>query len=216
MQVMGKKPNGKSQINSNMKYPHVTNVSKITLLGALSAGILTARADEPFFQASLTPDIAIYPRSTEIEGFAINIWGENPQHSLNLGFLNGSTGNSGGVSLGLVNYSDAYTGVMFGLANVSQREFTGLQGGFVNYSQESLSGVQYGFLNVAQGECVGAQVGGVNYAEEFHGLQLGLVNCAENLRGLQIGFVNVALNNSWFDEFPDKLATAFPIVNWSF
>jgi hypothetical protein len=45
---------------------------------------------------------------------------------------------------------------------------------------------------------------------------LGLVNYAENLHGVQIGLANIALNNPWFKEFPDKLATGFPIVNWSF
>jgi hypothetical protein len=43
-----------------------------------------------------------------------------------------------------------------------------------------------------------------------------LVNYAENLRGVQVGLANVAMNNPWFNEFPDKLATGFPIVNWSF
>jgi hypothetical protein len=42
------------------------------------------------------------------------------------------------------------------------------------------------------------------------------VNYSENLRGVQIGLVNIARNNPWFNEFPDKLATGFPIVNWSF
>jgi hypothetical protein len=56
----------------------------------------------------------------------------------------------------------------------------------------------------------------VNVSEEVNGFQLGLVNYAQQLRGLQIGLVNVAMNNPWFDDFPDKLAPAFPIVNWSF
>lgn len=42
------------------------------------------------------------------------------------------------------------------------------------------------------------------------------MNYAENLRGVQIGFVNVAMNNPWFNEFTDLLATGFPIVNGSF
>ena len=62
----------------------------------------------------------------------------------------------------------------------------------------------------------GFQSGWINVSQEFHGLQLGLLNYAENLRGVQIGFVNIARNNPWFKEFPDKLATAFPFVNWSF
>ena len=56
----------------------------------------------------------------------------------------------------------------------------------------------------------------MNYAEDMTGFQLGLVNYAENLHGLQIGLANIAMNNPWFNEFPDKLETGFPIVNWSF
>jgi len=62
----------------------------------------------------------------------------------------------------------------------------------------------------------GFQEGIVNYAEEAHGFQLGFVNYSENLRGLQVGLINVAMNNPWFTEFPNKLATGFPIIDWSF
>ena len=71
----------------------------------------------------------------------------------------------------------------------------------VNYSKVKFSGLQWGAVNVAN---------------EFHGLQLGMVNYSVNLRGVQIGLANIALNNPWFNEFPDKLATGFPFVNWSF
>jgi hypothetical protein len=42
------------------------------------------------------------------------------------------------------------------------------------------------------------------------------VNYAKNLRDVQIGLANLAMNSPKFDDFPDKLATGFPIVNWSF
>ena len=71
-------------------------------------------------------------------------------------------------------------------------------------------------VNVSQGKFTGFQEGVVNCAQEFHGFQLALVNYAENLHGVQIGLANIAMNNPWFSEFPDKLATGFPIVNWSF
>ena len=46
---------------------------------------------------------------------------------------------------------------------------------------------------------------------------MGLVNYAETLdNGVQIGLANIAMNNGWFDEFPNKLAKGFPFVNWSF
>jgi hypothetical protein len=152
-------------------------------------------------QLSLTPDIAVQSRTTTINGLSLNIWGENPQHALALGFVNGSTGDSAGFSWGLVNYDDIYHGVQWGIVNVSRQEFTGWQRGFVNFDQGTFAGFQDGLVNVA---------------EDARGFQLGLVNYAQRLNGLQIGFVNVAVNNPWFTEFPDKLATGFPIVNWSF
>jgi hypothetical protein len=63
---------------------------------------------------------------------------------------------------------------------------------------------------------VGFQSGWVNYAKNMNGLQWGLVNYTDNLNGVQIGFANIAMNNGWFDEFPNKLAKVFPFVNWSF
>lgn len=153
-------------------------------------------------QLSLTPDIAIQPRTTEIDGFSLGIWSENPQKSFTLGFVNGSTGDSEGFSVGLVNYDESYIGVHWGLVNYSSQKFTGWQDGWVNISRGYFKGFQHGILNVS---------------EEFHGLQLGWINYADNLNnGVQIGLINVAMNNGWFDRFPDKLAKGFPIVNWSF
>lgn len=175
-------------------------MKKILLTSTLALITLGLQAQSAF-QASLTPDIAIHSKTTEINGLTLSIWGENPQHSLSLGFVNGSTGNSSGLTWGLVNYAESYRGVAWGFINVSRTSFTGWQDGFVNFSQ---------------GEFKGLQMGGINITEKMNGLQLGFVNYSENLRGLQIGFINVAANNPWFTDFPDKLATGFPIVNWSF
>jgi len=162
-------------------------MKKLILLAALVAGITTVKADEPFFQASLTPDIAVHSKTTETSGLALNIWGENPHHGCALGFVNGSTGESSGFTWGFfANYDESYTGAALAM---------------VNYSKVKFSGLQWGTVNVAN---------------EFHGLQFGTVNYAVNLRGVQIGLANIALNNPWFKEFPDKLATGFPFVNWSF
>jgi hypothetical protein len=157
--------------------------------------------DKAVIQLSLTPDIALYPRTTTIDGFSLNIWGENEQHGVAFGLINGSVGRSGGFSWGVVNYDEAYTGVQWGLVNVSNEEFVGWQRAVVNVDQGTFTGYQEGVVNVSQ---------------EVNGFQLGVVNYAQHLRGLQIGVVNVALNNPWFDAFPDKLAPVFPIVNWSF
>jgi hypothetical protein len=178
-------------------------MKKIIILSAVAlvAGTAGLQADESAFQASLTPDIAIHPRTTQINGLSLNIWGENPQSSLDLGFVNGSTGDSQGLAWGLVNYADSFTGVAWGVVNCNHENFLGWQSGFVNYSQGAFTGLQSG---------------GINVAHDFRGLQFGFVNYAETLYGVQIGLVNVARNNPWFNEFPDKLAPAFPIVNWSF
>lgn len=173
---------------------------------AISAAGVRAQESHPF-QASLTPDVAIYPKTDEIRGLSLSIWGENPQTGVALGFVNGSTGDSKGFTWGLFNYAESYTGVAWGLANYSKNSFSGWQGGIFFCPC---------LVNISQGTFTGFQEALVNGADEFHGLQLGLVNYSQNLHGVQIGLVNVALNNPWFDEFPDKLATVFPIVNWSF
>jgi hypothetical protein len=164
-------------------------MKKLILLAALVAGITSVpAADMPFFQASLTPDIAVQSKTTETSGLALNIWGENPHHGCALGFVNGSTGQSSGFTWGFfANYDESYTGVAWGMVNYSKVKFIGWQGGLVNV------------------------------AKEFHGLQWGFVNYSENMQnGVQLGLINVAKNNPWFSEFPNKLATGFPFVNWSF
>ena len=163
-------------------------MKKILVITALVISAAGLQAEEHGFQASLTPDIAIYPKTAEINGLSLNIWGENPQHGVALGFVNGSTGDSGGFSWAFFyNYADTYTGVEWAFVNYSKTSFTGWQAGFVNYSEG-----------------------------KFKGLQMGFVNYAENLHGVQLGLANIAANNGWFNEFPDKLATGFPFFNWSF
>lgn len=178
-------------------------MKKSLVVAAWVISAASLQADEShFFQASLTPDIAIYPKTTQINGIALSIWGENPQHAFALGFVNGSSGESEGFTWSFFgNYAESYTGVAWAIVNISRENFVGWQGGLVNYSQGKFTGFQSGWVNISQ---------------EFHGLQWGLVNYAENLHGVQIGFANIAMNNPWFSDFPDKLATGFPIVNWSF
>jgi hypothetical protein len=178
-------------------------MKKLFILTIFLIGTAGLKADETaVFQASLTPDIAIHPTTTEIHGLSLNIWGENPQQGVALGLVNGSSGDSSGFSWGLVNYSDSYTGVSWSIVDVNRTSFVGWQSGWINIAEGEFTGFQSGWL--------------VNYAKDFHGLQLGLVNYSQNLRGVQIGLANIAMNNPWFSDFPDKLATGFPIVNWSF
>jgi hypothetical protein len=177
-------------------------MKRLATITALTISVVTLTAQDAGFQLSLTPKIAIHPRETTIRGFSMGIWGENPQHSLNLGFVNGSTGDSSGFTWGLIaTYSDSYTGVAWGLVNVNKTSFVGWQSGFVNVSQGAFKGFQSSLVNVAK---------------NFEGLQMGFVNYTENLNGLQMGVLNVTTSNPWFTEFPSKLAKGFPLINWSF
>ncbi|MEO5365858.1 MAG: hypothetical protein H7831_05795 [Magnetococcus sp. WYHC-3] len=157
-------------------------------------------ASEPI-QLSLTPEIAIFDRNTRIEGLALSIWGENPQTALALGIVNGSTGQSAGLSISwILNYADDYDGVQWALVNYTKGNFLGWQSGFVNYTGGLMKGFQGGF---------------VNYAGRLTGLQLGFVNYAETAEtGVQIGLVNLIPSNAWFSGLPDELAPGMIFVNW--
>jgi len=177
------------------------------LAAAIAALMITSTAmakDAPF-QASLTPDIAIQDSTTFIRGLSLSIWGENPQRSLALGIVNGTSGDSGGFSLGwLLNYGDDYTGVTWAAVNFTEGNVLGWQGGFLNYSGGTMKGLQTGF---------------VNYAERMQGLQLGFLNFVESVDEalVQVGLLNVIrANDSWFGDFPDEVAPAMVFINWRF
>ena len=156
------------------------------------------------FNLSLTPDLAIYDRNDTIEGVTLSLWGENQQTSLALGIANGSTGNSAGLSWGLVlNYADGYKGIQWAPINYTKGGFLGWQGGFVNYTYGGMKGLQTGL---------------VNYAGRVTGLQFGFVNLTETAdAGVQVGLVNIIRSNTrWFTELPEELAPAMFFVNWRF
>jgi hypothetical protein len=177
-------------------------MKKLLIITALAASVASLRADEAGFQLALTPDIAIHPKTTTISGVSLDIWGENPQHSFNLGFVNGCTGDSTGFSWAFFyNYADSYSGVEWSIVNHTSSHFLGWQAGLVNYDEDYFKGLEWGLVNIAK---------------DAHGLQLGFVNYTEKLNGVQIGLVNIIESNPWFSDFPDKLATGFVIVNWSF
>jgi len=160
----------------------------LILIGCLFA--TSAFAESRSFQASLTPDIAIEAKTTHINGFTLNVWGENPQSAIALGIVNGSTGNSSGVSLGaLANYAENYKG-----AHLSW---------IANYTSGQFSGLQWAAFN---------------YAGNLHGLQLGFINYAEaSDQGVQIGLINVMnQTKEWFTRLPNELAPGMVLVNWRF
>ena len=173
----------------------------LLLVTALFAFTGIVSADNAF-QLSLTPDIAIQPRTEKITAFSLGVWSENPQTSFTLGFVNGSTGDSGGFTWSLFNYGESYKGVQFAFVNVYKGDVVGWQASSVN---------------VVQGKFEGFQSGAVNFGmQDVTGVQAGVFNYAKNLNGLQLGVFNWADNNGWFNEFPNKLAKGFPFLNWSF
>lgn len=178
------------------------------LMIAAAACALTAGsfAETAGFQLSLTPDIAIQDRDTEIKGVSIGVWNENPGSQWQIGFVNGTTGDSSGLQglliYPLYAYAENHTGAQISLVNYASGEFVGLQWGAVNYAQ-ALTGMQWGLVNIGK-EVDGAfQWGFVNYAETAHNL-------------FQLGLVNVIADNEWFSDFPSDLAKGMVIVNWTF
>lgn len=156
------------------------------------------------FNMSITPEVAIFKRSTTIKGLTLSLWGENQQTSLALGIVNGSSGDSGGLSWALfLNYADNYRGIQWAAINYTEGDFFGWQDGFLNYSGGDMKGLQMGL---------------VNYAGKLTGLQFGFVNYAKDAdTGVQLGIVNIIRHNkNWFTELPQELAPAMFFFNWRF
>lgn len=175
-------------------------------IGALIASSTLAETQP--INISVTPDIAIYDRTVMIKGFSLSIWGENPQTGVALGLVNGSTGESVGLSIGLLNYADSYKGLQWGLVNYTKQDTIGWQGGFC-------LGIVGSIVNYTGGSMRGFQSGVVNYAGNLTGLQLGFVNYAKTVAsGVQIGFINIMPENEWFTEMPNALAPGMILVNW--
>lgn len=185
-------------------------MKQITIFAVVAmATTLAVTGSEPI-QLSLTPEIALYDRTETINGLTLSIWGENQQKALALGIVNGSYGQSAGLSVGVMNYAENYRGVQGGLFNFTENEFGGWQGG-------PLFGLLLSVVNYTGGTMQGFQCGVVNYAGSLTGLQLGVVNCAEVAdSGVQIGVVNIMPQNEWFTGLPDELAPGMIIVNWRF
>ena len=164
---------------------------KTWLLALIFCFIATgALAETQGFQLSLTPDVALQTKTTHIKGVSLNIWGENPQTAFALGFVNGSTGQSSGLSIGLLgNYAENYEG--------AQLAWIG---------------------NYASGKITGLQWAAVNYAVKLNGLQLGVVNIAETTeKGVQLGLFNVIKETKvWFTNLPNEVAPGMVFVNWRF
>lgn len=112
-----------------------------------SAITSSVSAAQKAFQASLTPDVAILDKTERIEGLTLSIWGCNPQTAIALGLINGTSGDSKGVSIGFANYGQMYRGIQLGFANADD-EFKGLQLGVINSTKKTSSGIQLGLFNI--------------------------------------------------------------------
>jgi hypothetical protein len=173
-------------------------LSLLTMI-TLSAGL---RASDVSFQASLLPDVAVFPSTDHVGGFTLNLWGMNPQHALAIGLINGSYGQSGGLSLGGVNYAENYTGTQLGLLNLASADLYGAQIGCINYTADI---------------CSGLQIGAFNYAGRLSGLQLGVINMAAQAdHGMQIGLINLLPENRyWFNGgLANEVAPVTVLFNW--
>ena len=156
------------------------------------------------FNLSITPDIAVYNRNVTIEGVTLSIWGENPQTSLALGIVNGSTGQSSGLDWAFIlNYADNYKGVKWGFVNYTKHDSLGWDAGFVNYNGDTVRGLY---------------TSAVNYVGRLKGVEFGFINYVDKAdAGFQIGIVNIIHNNnSWFSDLPNSLAPVMILVNWRF
>ena len=164
----------------------------------------------------------LYGKTENVTGLNVSVLGLSEVENfkgLQLGFILGGARVNGeftGASLGLFNWQEGQSkGVNIGLLNYTNN-IKGVQLGFVNYTKnESL--IDLGLLNATKGDSllkVGLvnytgghstiDLGFVNYAEATT-FQLGLVNATKNLDGLQVGIINYAENGI----FP-----VLPIVNF--
>lgn len=183
------------------------------MLGCLAV-LLAARgavAGNYPLNLSLTPDVALHERSDRIEGVALSVWGENPQAAFSLGLLNGSTGDSAGLSIAVGTYAENYVGLQWSLVNYTDFDFAGWQGGFC-------LGLVGSVINYTGNRMEGLQIGVVNYAHRLAGVQLGVLNLADDaVPGVQIGILNVIESNTrWFGAMPDSLAPVMVLLNWRF
>ncbi|MGM0442057.1 MAG: hypothetical protein ACQEQC_06535 [Elusimicrobiota bacterium] len=172
--------------------------SVLVLTIAVTAGVF---ASSPF-QVSITPDIALYNRNERIKGLSIGLWGENPQKALALGVVQGSTGQSSGLSIAFLNYADSYKGIHWGTVNYTKNDFLGWQNSAVNYTEGTMKGLQSGTIN---------------YANRLRGLQWGFINYAASVEaGVQIGMINIMPQSKFLTELPKELSPLMIAVNWKF
>lgn len=152
-----------------------------------------AATDRPV-QVALFFPVQIFPETTPIQGFRLNL-------------LYGKSADVTGLDLGLVNQTThSFLGVQFGLVGFAQGTFTGGQVNWINVSQGTFEGIQWGGIVNSLEQGRGAQLGVVDAAQRFRGLQFGLVNYARSIDGVQLGLINIIKQGG---QFPVMV-----LVNW--
>lgn len=113
---------------------------------------------------------------------------------LRIDLIYGKNANVTGLDLGLVNHTTGNQGgLTYGLASVVQGSFVGWQDNGINIADKSFLGLQSGVWNQSK-DGHGVQLGWVNVTEKMSGLQVGIVNYTRTMsKGVQIGVGNIIL-----------------------
>lgn len=159
------------------------NQFKLLLICAIvSLSTSSTFAANKIFQASLTPNVAIHDKSERIAGLTLSFWGNNPQNALALGLINGTSGESAGLSIGFANYGDIYRGIQLGVIN-NNKETEGLQVGLVCYTKKTTSCIQIGLINIIkENKCWFG-----NFPMEFAPIMLGINWRGEDKDAIAVG-----------------------------
>jgi len=193
-------------------------VSRIGLLAValVFAGAGISKADAPL-QLALWPPVQLVPAENPITGLRLNIYGRNSaMHGLDLGLLHETTGDFGGLGLGLSNREDGYmhgvqlsygyirisgnaVGWVHGKVGVVHGDLCGLRTGWIGWLDGEVHGVQIDAIYGRVGTHIsGVQFGLINRSASVKGLQMGLVNLTDQMAGVQIGLWNqIDAKESW-------------------
>jgi hypothetical protein len=193
----------------------------------LVAGLGSSRADAPLQLALWPPNLQLTAAENPVTGLRLEIYGRNAEmHGVDLGILHETTGNWGGLAMGLSSRADGYmhgvslnygyvrvsgeaVGWIHGKVGVVHGDFTGLRTGCIGWLDGEVHGVQLDAIYGRVGKHIsGVQLGLINRSASVKGLQFGLVNLTDQMEGVQIGLWNqIDAKESW---------KVIPLVNAKF
>lgn len=165
----------------------------VTLL-VVAQGV--AQADAPVQLALWPPDLQVVDAENRITGLRLNIYGRNSgMNGVDLGLLHETTGNFGGLAIGLSNRDDGYmhgVTLSYGYVRVTG-DAVGWVHGKVGVVHGNLCGLRTGWIGWLDGEVHGVQIDAIygHATKHISGVQLGLINRSASVKGLQFGLVNL-------------------------